>query len=33
MPAQLPALLLDRLGFGNRIDLSHIAPLRGRRPR
>ncbi len=24
MPAQLTALLFDRLGFRNRIDLSHI---------
>ena len=25
MAAQLPALLLDRLGFRNRLDLSHVA--------
>src|SRR5258708_26231370 len=30
MTAQLTALLLDRLGFGNRIDLSHITALSGR---
>ena len=29
--AQLPALLLDRLGLGDGFDLSHVAALRKRR--